>query len=150
MDITSYINASTIAVNLKVNDKTELIEALIKLAEKSGKITDISQVRNAIFEREKLMSTGIGDGIAIPHAKSNAVSDTICSIAILQNPVDFDSVDNIPVEVAFLLIGREHNVGSHLRLLSKISRFLCDESKLKLMKQCKTPEDVVRLFGDGI
>lgn len=150
MDITSYIKPNTIAVNVSVTDKNDLINKLIDLADKSGNINDINQVREEVFKREQLMSTGIGDGIAIPHAKTDAVKDTVCSIAILKEAVDFESVDKMPVDIAFLLIGREQNVGAHLRLLSKISRFLCDKEKLSQIKKCTTADEVVSLFHSGM
>ncbi len=148
MDITNFINPQSIAINITSKDKTDLITKLIDLAEKSNKILDKEKVSKAIFDREQLLSTGIGDGIAIPHAKTNFVQDTICSVAILKEPIDFESVDNKPVDIAFLLLGREQNVGSHLRILSKISRFLCDENRLKILKNCKTSEEVINLLKE--
>lgn len=146
MDITSFISTDSIAVGLEVKSKDELIETLLTLADKSGKITNLEEARTAVLEREKLLSTGIGDGIAIPHAKTQAVSDTICSVAILKHPIDFDAVDGALVDVAFLLLGRENNVGAHLRLLSRISRFLCDEEKIAKLRQSKTKEELLNFL----
>lgn len=147
MDITSFITADSVAVGLEVKSKDELIEKLLVLANKSGKVTNLSEVRNAVLEREKLLSTGIGDGIAIPHAKTQAVSDTVCSVAILKNAVDFDSVDGAPVDVAFLLLGRESNVGAHLRLLSRISRYLCEPDKISKLRTAKNREDLLTFLS---
>lgn len=148
MDITSFITADSVAVGLEVKNKEELIEKLLNLANYSGKITDLSEARNAVFSREKLLSTGIGDGIAIPHAKTQAVSDTICSVAVLRNAVEFDSVDGIPVDVAFLLLGKESNVGAHLRLLSRISRYLCDAEKISRLRVAKNKEELLNLLSN--
>lgn len=147
MDITSFITADSVAVGLEVKSKDELIEKLLVLANKSGKVTNLSEVRNAVLEREKLLSTGIGDGIAIPHAKTQAVSDTVCSVAILKNAVDFDSVDGAPVDVAFLLLGRESNVGAHLRLLSRISRYLCEPDKISKLRTAKNREELLTFLS---
>lgn len=146
MDITSFISTDSIAVGLEVRSKDELIEKLLNLADKSGKITNIEEARTAVLEREKLLSTGIGDGVAIPHAKTQAVSDTICSVAILKKPVDFEAVDGTPVDVAFLLLGRENNVGAHLRLLSRISRFLCNEDKITKLRESKTKDELLNFL----
>lgn len=147
MDITSFITADSVAVGLEVKSKDELIEKLLVLANKSGKVTNLIEVRNAVLEREKLLSTGIGDGIAIPHAKTQAVSDTVCSVAILKNAVDFDSVDGAPVDVAFLLLGRESNVGAHLRLLSRISRYLCEPDKISKLRTAKNREELLTFLS---
>ncbi len=147
MDITSFITADSVAVGLEVKSKDELIEKLLVLANKSGKVINLSEVRNAVLEREKLLSTGIGDGIAIPHAKTQSVSDTVCSVAILKNAVDFDSVDGVPVDVAFLLLGRESNVGAHLRLLSRISRYLCEPEKISKLRTAKNIEELLNVLS---
>ena len=148
MKISTILAPSTIQVGLKVTNKADLIKALIKLACSTGKVNDPEIVRSEVLKREEIMSTGIGNGIALPHAKTNSVSDMICAIALLDSPIDYNAIDGEPISVAFLLLGRENNVGTHLRILSKISRFLSDESKLQELKNCKTSQEVFNIFAE--
>ncbi|MFP4368914.1 MAG: PTS sugar transporter subunit IIA [Candidatus Kapaibacterium sp.] len=146
MKIQEILNTGSIKVGLEVKNKKELLDEMVKLAVNSGKINNPGDARKEIFEREKIMSTGVGKGIALPHAKTNAVEDSIGAFALLTTPVDYDSLDSEPVNLVFLLLGRENNVGNHLRLLSKISRIMNNDAlKLELMQQ-KTPDGVLEVF----
>jgi PTS system fructose-specific IIC component len=142
MKISEILIPQTIQVAQRVSNKIELIDTLIDLACKTGKVIDKHIVKSEVLKREEIMSTGIGDGIAIPHAKSNYVSDTICSIVILNESVEYNAIDGQPINIAFMLLGRENNVGSHLRILSKISRFLSSNNNIENLIKCKTPKDV--------
>lgn len=142
MKISEILVPQTIQVAQRVSSKIELIDALIGLACKTGKVIDKHLVKSEVLKREAIMSTGIGNGIAIPHAKSNYVSGTICSIVILNESVEYSAIDGKPVNIAFMLLGRENNVGSHLRVLSKISRFLSSKDNIDKLMKCKTPKDV--------
>ncbi len=146
MKISEILNTDSIMVDLNVESKKELLEQMIFLAEKSRKIIDRDEVRQEILEREKIMSTGVGKGIALPHAKTNSITDTIGAVAILSQPVDFNSIDDKPVSIVFLLLGMENNVGNHLRLLSKISRLMNNDSFRGNLLQCRTSNEVLELF----
>lgn len=148
MKISTILAPNTILVGLKVSNKSDLINALVNLANSTGKITDVESVRSEVIKREDIMSTGIGNGIALPHAKTNSVSDTICAIALLDSPIDYNAIDGEPISIAFLLLGRENNVGTHLRILSRISRFLSNEEKLNALKNCKSSDEVFKVFVD--
>ncbi|MFH1050482.1 MAG: PTS sugar transporter subunit IIA [bacterium] len=146
MKISEILNIDSIKVDLKVESKRELLEQMIFLAERSMKIIDREEVKQEVLEREKIMSTGVGKGIALPHAKTNSITDTIGSLALLSQPVDFNSIDDKPVSIVFLLLGMENNVGNHLRLLSKISRLMNNDSFRGNLQQCKTSNEVLELF----
>ncbi len=147
MRITDIITKNSIAVNLIADSKEDLLEKMLLLAAKSGRINDNTLALKEIKEREKIMSTGVGKGIALPHAKTNAVSESVGSLAFLAEPIDYDSFDGEPVNIVFMLLGRENNVGIHLRLLSKISRLMNNDSfKIQLL-DCGTNEEVVDLFN---
>lgn len=142
MKISEILIPQTIQVAQRVSNKIELIDTLIDLACKTGKVIDKNLVKSEVLKREEIMSTGIGDGIAIPHAKSNYVSDTICTIVVLNESVEYNAIDGKPVNIAFMLLGRENNVGLHLRILSKISRFLSSKNNIENLIKCKTPKDI--------
>jgi fructose-specific phosphotransferase system IIA component len=148
MKISDIISKDVIAVNLDVTDKDDSINKLIDLAEKSNKILDKKKVTDTIFEREKLVSTGVGKGFAIPHGKTDAISDVVAAFAITKNPIDFDSIDGEPVRFIFLLIGKENLLNTHIKLLSRISRLMNkDEFREKLL-DAKSSEDVLNIFKD--
>ena len=147
MRITEIISIDSIAINFVVGSKEELLEKMLDLASKSGKISNRDVAFKEIKEREKIMSTGVGKGIALPHAKTNAVTDSVGSLAFLAEPLDYDSLDGEPVTIVFMLLGRENNVGNHLRLLSKISRLMNNDSFRIQLEDCGTTEEVVDLFN---
>src|SRR3990172_517574 len=128
MNISEIINVNSININLIAENKKDLVEQMMKLAWKSGKVLDIEEALNEVFERENIMSTGVGKGIALPHAKTKAITDAVGALAILSVPIEYESLDEEPVNIVFLLLGMENNVGNHLRLLSKISRLLNNDS----------------------
>lgn len=146
MKITDILHVDSIKVGLVAANKDELLEMMIDLAEKSGKITDKVLASKEVFNREKLMSTGVGKGIALPHAKTNAVDGSIGALAVLNKPIDFESLDGEPVNIVFLLIGKENNVGNHLRLLSKVSRLMNNDSFRAQLLHCKDMYSVWEFF----
>ncbi|MCL5992152.1 MAG: PTS sugar transporter subunit IIA [Bacteroidetes bacterium] len=127
MKLEEILAIDSIETNVEVKDKNELLRRMVDLAVATGKVIDKDGAFKDILEREKLMSTGIGKGIALPHAKTNSVNDTVGAFVILKETVDFESLDGERVKLAFMLLGREANVGLHLRILSKISRILDDD-----------------------
>ena len=108
MKISDILSTDVIAVNMDGADKEDAIKKIIDLAAKSGKILDLDKVSQTIFEREKLVSTGVGKGFAIPHGKTDSISDVVAAFAITKEPIDFDSIDGEPVRFIFLLIGKEN------------------------------------------
>jgi fructose PTS system EIIBC or EIIC component len=148
MKVSDILTKKTIAVSLQVNSKNELLDKMLELAYESGNIVDKEETKKEIYERERIMSTGVGKGIALPHAKTNAVKDTVCALALLKEPVDFESLDGKPVNLVFLLIGRENNVGNHLRLLSRISRLINNDSFRSRLSELSSADEIIALFAE--
>ena len=92
------------------------------------------------------MSTGVGNGFAIPHGKTDAVKDIVAAFAITEHPVDYQALDEQPVRLVFLLVGRDSLVGPHIKLLSRISRLMNKEEFRKELLMSKTPKEVIELF----
>lgn len=147
MKLTDLLIDKTIEIGLKAENKDQLLKSMLDIAERSGQVIDKNEVIKEIFKREKIMSTGVGKSIALPHAKTNSVKGPTCSFAILENPVDFDSLDGEPVELVFLLLGRESDVTLHLKLLSKVSRILNNESYRLELSRSKSIEEVQEIFS---
>jgi len=148
MKISDILNPDVIEVNLDVKDKDDSLKKIIALASNSKKILDMNKVSETIMEREKLVSTGVGKGFAIPHGKTDAISDIVAAFAITKDPIDFDSIDGEPVRFIFLLVGKETLLNTHIKLLSRISRLMNkDDFRAKLLG-AKTKEEVLKIFKD--
>ena len=148
MKISDILSTDVIAVNLDTADKEDAIKKVIDLAAKSGKILDVEKVSKTIFEREKLVSTGVGKGFAIPHGKTDSISDVVAAFAITKEPIDFDSIDGEPVRYIFLLIGKENLLNTHIKLLSRISRLMNKDEFRERLLEAANPEEVLAIFKE--
>jgi fructose-specific phosphotransferase system IIA component len=148
MKIQDILSIRSIQINANISSKNEAIDLALELANKSSKVADIDVVKNEVYKRENIMSTGIGKGIGLPHAKTNKVSDIVGAFVTIANPIDFNSLDNSKVDTIFLLLGQEDNVGNHLRILSKISRFLNNDEVRENLKKSTKAEEIIAIFNN--
>ncbi len=146
MHISSILEESYIAIDLPATSKEEALNRMIDMFGSSPKVLDLERIRAAILEREKLMSTGVGHGFAIPHGKTDALQDIIAAFAITRDPIDFQALDNQPVQLIFMLVGKETHVGTHLKLLSRISRLMNNEAFRQQLLNAKSAAEVLALF----
>jgi PTS system nitrogen regulatory IIA component len=125
MDLSDLIEVSAVMPALKANSKKQLLQLL---AEKAAAVTGLPEreVFDTILQRERLGSTGVGNGIAIPHGKLPGISRITGIFARLENPVDFEALDDQPVDLVFLLLAPEGAGADHLKALSRIARVLRD------------------------
>ncbi len=146
MKISDILNEDFVVVGLDVSSKEDAINALVDLIAKSDKVKNVNKVREAVFEREKIMTTGVGKGFAVPHGKTDAVTDIVAAFAITKKPIDYDSLDGEPVRLIFLLVGRDNMVGPHIKLLSRISKLMNDNNFRERLLNAKSSKEVVELF----
>jgi fructose-specific phosphotransferase system IIA component len=146
MKISDILTDTLVATGLAGDSKKEIIDAMIDLVASSPKVTDKEKVRKAIFEREEIMSTGVGNGFAIPHGKTDAVTDIVAAFAVTAEPIDYQSLDEKPVRLVFLLVGKDNLVGPHIKLLSRISRLMNKEEFRKRLLELKTPAEIMDAF----
>ncbi len=125
MDLSDLIKMSAILPALKANSKKQVLQLL---AEKAASETELSEreIFDTILQRERLGSTGVGNGIAIPHGKLPGITRITGVFARLEEPVDFDALDDLPVDLVFLLLAPEGAGADHLKALSRIARVLRD------------------------
>jgi fructose-specific phosphotransferase system IIA component len=147
LKITDILDRNAVVLDLDASDKDEALGRLIDVLASTGKVRDIAQLRRVIFDREKLMSTGIGHGVALPHGKTNVVDASLAALATLRTPIDFDSLDDKPVTIIIMLVGTEGNVGLHLRLLSRISRMVGNDTFRLSLQAAKSADDVLALLA---
>ncbi len=148
MRISDILKEDVVVTNLAGTNKTEILNAMIDIAARSERVLDKDRMRSAIFEREKIMSTGVGSGFAIPHGKTDAVQDIVAAFAITENPIDYQSLDDQPVRLVFLLVGKDNSVGPHIKLLSRISRLMNKEEFRRKLLEAGSPSDVLQIFKD--
>jgi fructose-specific phosphotransferase system IIA component len=148
MKISDILEEKTVAVNLAGETKEEIINHLIDMVSGSPHVLDRDKVRKAIFDREKIMSTGVGNGFAIPHGKTDGVSDIIAAFCVTAKPIEYQSLDELPVRLVFLLVGKDDLVRPHIKLLSRISRLMNNEEFRAKLLGLATPRDVISLFRE--
>lgn len=146
MKISDILTEDVLEIRLVAKDKTEAINKMVDLANKSGKIIDLEKVRTIVFEREKLVSTGVGKGFAIPHGKSDDIKDIVAAFGILSEPIDFDSIDSEKVVFIFLLVGKDSMLNMHIKLLSRISRLMNKDEFRKSLLEAKSKAELLQIF----
>src|SRR5436189_4443808 len=118
MKVLEFLDPKSIAIDLKSTNKQEVITELCQLLQANGQIKEAVGVIEALMQREKLGSTGIGQGVAIPHGKSEAADKLVGALGISKKGVNFDALDGEPVHVIFLLVAPPDSAGPHLKALA--------------------------------
>lgn len=140
-----YLSVDLVAF-LDASDRDDALKQLVDLVVRKGKIAEGGMFYNAIIEREKIVSTGIGMGIAIPHAKLSGYEDFFIAIGILSKPVNWNSMDGFPVRLIFMIGGPDDKQTEYLQLLSALTIAIKDEEKRKAMLLEKSSEKILELF----
>ncbi len=144
MKITDLLSKNAIKINGVASNKEDAINKLIDLMAQNGNITDKEKYRQVVLKREEEGSTGIGEGIAIPHGKTDAVSKPGLSAMVINDGVDFDSLDGQPAKLLFLIAAPNTKDNVHLDVLSRLSTLLMDTEFRKSLMEAKTPEEFLR------
>ena len=148
MKLTEILNLDKIIIDFKGSTKEEIINEMIDMFKGDERVTDIESIRTVVLEREKIMSTGVGSGFAIPHGKTNMVTEMVAGFGLLKNPIDFEALDGEPVNLIFMLIGQEDSVGQHIKMLSRISRIMNQESVRDNLANASTTEEIFQIFEE--
>jgi len=147
--INQLLDPKHVRIGLSGTSKTDVIDALVDVLAGHGAISSLEAVRDAIFEREEKMSTGVGKGLGLPHAKTPAASNTVAAFATTDVPVDFGAVDDVPVQILLLLVGPEEHKSQHVKILGRISRLVSRESLRDRLLAAETPETVIKTIREG-
>jgi PTS system nitrogen regulatory IIA component len=148
MKITDFLSKDCIKIGLKSKGKKEVLEELVDILVESGKVKDKKKVMQVLLEREELGSTGIGQGVAIPHGKVDSVDSLVISCGLSKEGVQFDTLDGEPVLIFFLLLAPPNASGIHLKALAKISGLLKDKYFRKALINCQTPDEVIDVITE--
>jgi PTS system nitrogen regulatory IIA component len=148
MKITDILDADSVIEQLTARDKKGVLDELVSVLVEHGKLADQEKSVQILLERERLGSTGIGDGIAIPHGKLKAINSVICSFGRSKEGVDFQSIDEKPSYLFFLLFAPEESAGEHLKALARLSRLLKDAQLRKQLLAATSRAEIYRLITE--
>lgn len=148
MRILDFLEKDSIELNLKAKNKKEAIEEIVEILKKKNAIIDKDITIESLLEREELGSTGVGQGIAIPHSKTKGVKELIGAFAISKNGVEFDALDGEPVNIFFLLLAPEGAAGVMLKALARVSNFLKNKYYRKKILEASDKEAIIQIIEE--
>ena len=146
MTIYQLLSPKNILLELEVDYKFDAINALVDTFVDVIENELLEEIREAIISREKIMSTGIGQGLAIPHCKTDGVTQNYAAFARLKEPIEFNSIDSKPVQLIFLMVSPYSDQRSHIRLLSRVSTLMNYDDFRSNLLIVPNQEDLVELF----
>ncbi len=149
MQVIELLSPETVRVGLAGADKRAVIEAMIDLLAGDPSVRDLDEVRRVVLERESIMSTGVGKGLALPHGKTSAVTGNIAALALTKAPVEFEAIDDQPVRLVFLLVGTPEAKSLHVKILSRISRLMNRDDVRRRMLAATSDQDLYRAVMEG-
>ena len=147
--ITELLTKETIAMDLSASEKNGVIDELVNQLDSAGKLSDIAQFKEAIHNRESQSTTGIGEGIAIPHAKVAAVKSPAIAFGKSKEGVDYQSLDGQPAHLFFMIAAPEGGAQTHLDALAKLSGILMDDTVRENLLQANSKEEILRIIDDA-
>ena len=148
MNLKTVLTRDTISLHLKGTNKEEIINELLDILVKNGKLRDREAAYAAVMDRERKMSTGMKHGIAIPHGKSPAVHDLVACIGISDAPVDFDSLDHEPCRIFIMTLSPIDKTGPHLQFLAEVSLLFKSSEKRAEILESSSSDEVLRILTE--
>ncbi|MCZ6680486.1 MAG: PTS sugar transporter subunit IIA [Candidatus Poribacteria bacterium] len=149
MRLSEALSISRIQINPLSADKNDLIDELIDLSFETGGIQNRDEFRRSVFEREALQSTGLANGLAIPHAKISHAKKLMVCLGVCQSGIDFDALDHRPTYFIFLIAIPEHRNSRYLRLLSQITRIFGQSHIRERVLAAESPDDILQIIRDA-
>lgn len=148
-NISSLLDETSVTVGLSGGDKGDVINRLVDLLHGNGRVDDLAKLRAAVHDRENRMSTGVGFGLALPHARTDAVNDTVAAFAVTREAAEFEAPDDEPVRLVFLLAGPRADMSRHVRILSRISRLMQQERLRSRLYAADTVDEILASFEEA-
>lgn len=146
MQLNQIIKREFINDHLSASNKDEALEEMINTVIAGGLKLDTSSILDILKQRESLGSTGIGDGVAIPHGKTSNLHDIVMAFGRSEDGIAYDSLDGKPVHLFFMVLAPENSAGQHLKILAKISKMLKDEFFRKKLLEANSKNDLYRII----
>ena len=148
MKLSKFCDESLIVFGLKAKTKDEVIEELVALAATSNMIKDHDELLADIKEREELVTTGVGYGVAFPHAKTRSAKGIVIAFGRSEEGIDFDAMDHKPVKLLFLIAAPEDAIGAHLNVMARLSYLMKSEENREKLLEAASPGDVLTLIDN--
>jgi len=148
MKLIDILDESAIVADLTASTKTEALEVLVETMTTSNPSLRKEDLLQVLLEREELGSTGIGDGIAIPHGKSQELTDIVSGFGLSKQGIEFDSLDGKPAHLFFLLVAPENSVGTHLKMLARISRMLKNVEFRQKLLAANSRQEIYQIIAE--
>lgn len=149
MRICDLLDQQAISLNVEVNTKEEAINTLVDLMTKTGCLNDAERYRNAVFDREAQVSTGLGEGVAIPHAKSSGVDRPGLAAMVVPNGVEFDSLDGKPAKLFFMIASPHKASDAHLDVLARLSTLLISDDFRNSLSTCQSVDEFLKIINQA-
>ena len=149
MLLSELLAPARVRVPLRSQTKEELLRELVELAAGEREPAARAAILDSVRERERVLSTGIGDGVAIPHGKTPLIDQLVMAAGVTARPVDFDALDGAPVQLCFLLIGPESAAGAHVKALSRISRLLRRDALRGALRGARSVDEFLRVVRES-
>ncbi|MGH7461248.1 MAG: PTS sugar transporter subunit IIA [Longimicrobiales bacterium] len=149
MLLTELLTVDRIKIPLESTTKDAVLRELVGVIANGNEDQQHSELLRAVREREAVLSTGIGNGVAIPHGKSAVIPELRMAAGTAHQPVDFDALDGQPVHLLFLLVGPESAAGPHIKALSRIARLIRNDDVRKSLMAARTPHEFIRALKDA-
>ncbi len=149
MILSQLLVPGSVSVELQARAKRDAIVELVDLLERSHGVTSSGEILDRVLKREAMATTGIGNGIAIPHGKARAADRLLASCGVSRTGIDFDAVDKQPVTLFILLVSPENIGGPHVKVLANISRLLKDEGVRESLKRAETAQSFLATLSEA-
>jgi PTS system nitrogen regulatory IIA component len=146
MNLRKVLSPETVWVDLKADTKEGIIEEMVDRLVAAGRITDRETVLAAVKEREAKMSTGMQNGVAIPHGKTDAVKALVAAVGLNKAGVNFDSLDGSPSKIFIMTVSPAKRSGPHMQFLAEVSRLICQPAERERLLACKTHNEIYELL----
>jgi len=147
MKISEYLNPELIKLDLASETKDELFPEMVQLFVKNGLVTDAAEAVRILEEREEKMSTGVGNGIGIPHGKLPEAKRSILALGISRNGIDYDSLDGEPVYIVITIFANPENPAQHIEVLAEISRLFAIPEFAQRIRNARSAQEVLDIIS---
>lgn len=148
-EINQLLSPNRVRIGLPAASKEAVINALVDMLRGHEAVDSLEGVREAIFEREGMMSTGVGKGLGLPHAKTPAATETVAAFATTAEPVAFGAIDDEPVQLLLLLVGPEDHKSQHIKILGRISRLVSRDGLRSRLLAADDPNAIIETIREG-
>jgi len=146
MKLSKFCSEDLIAFNLKSKEKDSVLDELVELVSTSNLVKDADQLLADVKEREELVTTGVGYGVAFPHAKTKATKGIVIGFGRSDDGIDFDAMDHKPVNLFFLIAAPEDAIGAHLNVMARLSYIMKSEENRQKMMEVTSPGELLQLI----